>query len=193
LSTRLAGGDTIIVEFWNAECCTRENAGNRLEMESMPSWTDQAQAISSMAGVLVAIAGFLFVSYQIRQISRASRASAHAAIFAHSLELTHLMLDNPEVRPYLCDGKDLLKGDPLYSDVVLACEMFADFYEHVFLQRENLPKQSRTCWDKAITSRYQKNSALRKYIEEHESVYAPDFIASIKRAESPNISANREG
>ncbi|MFY9825403.1 MAG: hypothetical protein WAM82_28770 [Thermoanaerobaculia bacterium] len=91
------------------------------------------------------------------------------------------MLEKPEVKPYLSEGRELAEGDPLCKEVELACEMFGDFYEHVSLQRENLPEQSRACWDKAIAFRYQKNSALRNYIDKHESVYAVDLFASIDR------------
>src|SRR5215210_8460247 len=107
----------------------------------MPSWTDQVQAVASMAGVVIAVAGFFFISYQIKQIKQTSRASAHTTIFYHSLELTRLMLDHPEVRPYLYDRKVLLGEESHYNQVILACEMFGDFYEHVSWQRENLSKQ----------------------------------------------------
>jgi hypothetical protein len=149
----------------------------------MPSWADQVQAISTAIGVLVTIGGFLLVYRQIRQVSQASRANTHAAIFAHCLELTRVMLDKPEIKPYLSDGKKLAEGDPLCKEVDLVCEMFGDFYEHVSLQRESLPEQSRACWDKAIAFRCKKNSALRNYIEKHRSVYAADLFASIDRGE----------
>jgi hypothetical protein len=159
----------------------------------MPSWADQVQAIASIVGVTIAIVGFIFVSYQIRQVSQSNRASAHTAIFSHSLELTRLMMENPEVRPYLSEGKDLIREDPLYDKVILICEMFADFYEHVSLQRENLPEQSRGCWDKAIAHRYQRNSALKRYIEAHRSVYAPSLLAAIERGSLPSTSSTTNG
>jgi len=133
-----------------------------------------------VAGVVVTVAGFFFVYYQIKQINRAGRASTHASIFSHSLELTRLMLDHPEVRPYLYDGKDIAEGDPAYNQVMLACEMLADFYEHVSLQRENLPKQSLDCWDKAMARRYLKNPVLEKYVEENGDVYARDLSEAIE-------------
>ena len=90
------------------------------------------------------------------------------------------MLDHPEVRPYLYDGKDIDEGDPAYNQVMLACEMLADFYEHVSLQRENLPKQSLDCWDKAMARRYLKNPVLEKYVEENGDVYARDLSEAIE-------------
>ncbi len=151
----------------------------------MLTWADKTQAISSAAAVLIALIGFFFIYKQINQINQSGRASAHAAIFSHSLELTRLMLENPEVRPYLSDGKELHKEDPLYDKVILACEMFGDFYEHVSLQRENLPEQSRACWDKAIAYRYHNNPALKNYIDSHRVVYSSDLFGSIKRGENP--------
>jgi hypothetical protein len=143
----------------------------------MPSWTDQVQAISSIAGVVIAVAGILFVSYQIRQISQSSRASAHSAIFSHYLEMTRLVLDNPEVRPYLYEGEPLPNGvdDSRRSKVLVACEALCDFYEHVSLQRENLPKQSLTCWDKAIAERYEGNPVVKDYLETRRHVGASRF------------------
>ncbi len=164
---------------WETPRCAK--VLRNLEVEGMPSWPDQLQAISAAVGVLVTIGGFLFVSHQIQQVSQASRANAHAAIFSHFLELTRIMFENSEVRPYLAEGKELSKTDPLYDKVILACEMFGDFYEHVSLQQENLPEQSIECWDKAMALRYQKSSALRNYLDRHRSVYASDLFTSIGR------------
>jgi hypothetical protein len=159
----------------------------------MPSWADQVQAISAAVGVVVTFFGFVFVYRQIRQVSQASRANAHAAIFSHSLEITRVMLGNPKVKPYLSDKKDLPEGDPLYDEVVLVCEMFGDFYEHVSLQRENLPEQSRACWDKAIAFRYEHSPALRVYLADHRAAYASDLFASIAKGKKLlGISGNRK-
>jgi len=144
--------------------------------------TDQVQAISSVIGVIIAFVGFFFVSYQIRQISQNSRAGAHTAIFSHFLELDRLMLDKAEIRPYLCNGKALpSEDDPHYAQVILACEMFADFYEHVSLQHENLPELSRACWDMAMANRSNRNPALYAFLEKNWFLYAPALFASIER------------
>jgi hypothetical protein len=148
----------------------------------MVLWTtDQVQAASSVAGVVVAIAGFVFIAYQIRQIGQAGRAGAHASIFSHYLEVTRLMLDNPEIRPYLYDGKKLSPDDPNYAKVLFACEVFGDFYEHVSLQRENLPHQSLECWDKAIADRYRRNPTLRTYLDARRHLYAPELFSAVQR------------
>ena len=147
-------------------------------------WTaTQIQTASSVAGVLVAIVGFGLVSYQIKQIGRAGRAAAHAAIFSHSLEVTQLLLDNHEVRPYLYDGKELSSEDPNYSKALFACELLCDFYEHVSLQKENLPSQSVECWDKAIATRYRGNPFLQSYLDAHQHLYAQDLLDALHNGE----------
>ncbi|MEP7012799.1 MAG: hypothetical protein ABJC13_20945 [Acidobacteriota bacterium] len=147
----------------------------------MTSWPDQVQAASSVAGVFVAIAGFFFVSYQIRQINKDTRAGAHTNIFSHSLETIRLMFDNPKIREYLYDGKTLSDGDPNFDQVMLACEMFGDLYEHVSLQGENLPKESMECWDKAIADRYERSPVLQGYLESRRHVYAQALFDSVER------------
>ena len=145
-----------------------------------PKWTDVLQALSSAAALLVALVGFLVLRHQIKLVERGIRGETHGGLYQHNFEVMKFIGENSEVRPYFYDGKELNKGQADYPLVMTAAGIIAALFEHVALQRPNLPDDVWECWVRHIESTYAKSSALRQYYSEHRTWYSENVLVLLK-------------
>src|SRR5712691_11830474 len=96
------------------------------------TWTADVQAIAS-------IIAFVVVIYQIRQLQRTIRSDTHSKLYSHYLEVTKLLLQKPQLRPYFYGGKVLDNSVPDQADIrqeiEVMCEVFLGLLEHAVVQK----------------------------------------------------------
>ena len=143
-------------------------------------WTDVVQALSSAAALVVAIVGFFVLRHQIKQVERGIRGETHSGLYQHNFEVMKFIGENAKVRPYFYDGTELAKGSEDYNLVMTAAGIMASLFEHVALQRPNLPKNVWESWVRHIKSMYAKSPALRQYYSEHRCWYSTDMLMLLK-------------
>ena len=95
-----------------------------------------------------------------------------------SLEILKFFAENPEVRPYFYDNKDLkLAPTELEKLKVLStAEMVAGFMELVTLQIEEQPAEIQPRWKAYIVDAYNSSSVVREHLKTCEAWYADDLL-----------------
>jgi len=145
-----------------------------------PQWTDVVQALSSAAAFLLAVIGFLVLRHQIKQVERGIRGETHSGLYQHNFEVMKFIAEKNEVRPYFYDEKTLTGADPNYNLVMTMAGIMASLFEHVALQRPNLPNDVWESWVRHIKSMYAKSPVLRQYYSEHRCWYSTDMLVLLK-------------
>lgn len=150
---------------------------NEIGFDTAPQWTDVVQAIAAIGSLLIAVVGFLILIFQIKQLERAIRGDTQSGLYAHTFEIMKFIADSPQIRPYFYDGKELRAGDESYDLVMTATEIVADFFEHVVLQKANLPDEVWQKWCLQIQKTYSNSPALQEYYAKNKLAYSMDVVS----------------
>jgi hypothetical protein len=138
-------------------------------------WTDVVQAIAAIAGVVVALGGFVIIIYQIVQLERAVRGDTHSKLYSQGFEVVRFFADNAEVRPYFYEGKPVTGAEPEYGKISLCAELMADYLEHIALQKPNLPEDVWLRWVAYIRDRLRSSPFLVRYLQTHKDQYSEEL------------------
>lgn len=142
-----------------------------------PLWTDILQAIGAVGSLVIAVVGFGILIYQIKQLERAIRGDTQSGLYAQTFEIMKFIADNPQIRPYFYDGKELQAGDESYNLIMTTSEIVADFFEHVVQQKTNLPDEVWQKWCLQIQKTYSNSPALREYYATNKLAYSLDVVS----------------
>lgn len=149
----------------------------------MPSWTwtdtNQVQATAGVLSVIVTFVGFLLIWRQIKQVDSSARGQTHSYLYTHQDSITHFFIDNPNLRPFFYDNKDLSGTESEIITLRAATEMVADFSEHIYLQLPNLPVDIREGWEFYMKTLYNRSPMLRIHFEVNGDWYSEEFIKII--------------
>jgi len=140
-------------------------------------------AIAGVLGVILgAIIGGVFAlkaaKRQVEVMLRQSRGDVNERLYNQSLEIMRFFAENPEVRPYFYDNKDLVRTDSEMErlKVLSTAEMVAGFMELVALQIEEQPADIQPRWKAYIVDGYNSSVVLRDHVSSCMSWYADDFL-----------------
>lgn len=150
---------------------------NQVALDTPLQWTDVVQAIAALGALFIAAIGFVVLIFQIKQLERAIRGDTQSGLYAQTLEIMKFIADNPELRPYFYDGKELQAGDESYNLVLTATEIVADFFEHVVLQKANLPDEVWQKWCFQIQKTYSNSPVLQEYYTTNKLAYSVDVVS----------------
>jgi hypothetical protein len=156
-----------------------------------PQWTDVLQGIGAIGSVLIAVIGFGILIYQIKQLERAIRGDTQSGLYTQSFEILRFLADNPEIRPYLYEGKVLKMDDASYNLVMSATEIVADFFEHVVLQKPNLPANVWEKWAIQIVNTYSNSPTLQQHYASNKAAYCEDLLTLCGAANNLNSLPNK--
>jgi len=141
------------------------------------SWTDKAQAYSSILTLIVTVIGFSFVFFQIHQAQRSLNGSTHAAIYSQQHAINQLFVDHPELRKHFYENVPCRPADPNHEILLPVSDMVADFFEHLMQQRKNLPETIWPAWERYMKYVYVNSPVLREHFVNNGSWYDDEFVA----------------
>ena len=141
-----------------------------------PKWTDVLQALSSAVSLVVAVVGFLILRHQIKIVETGIRGETHGGLYQHNFEVMKFIGEHPVVRPYFYDETELNKEDPDYAIIMTTAGIISALFEHVALQRPNLPNEVWESWVRYIKRTYARSPAIRQYYSEHRDWYSKDVL-----------------
>jgi hypothetical protein len=158
---------------------------------------EPAQFFVSVLQLSVSGATLVAVIYQIRNVVRGLKAQTLSNVYSEYLKVCQMVVQNPEIRPYLFDGKAL--DSDMQSDrrckVLAACEWLTGILELAVTQKPNLPEHSyEGCWEKFMKAIYSggPDSAMQTYFDANREIYTKDFADAVDRvkgtASKPPIS-----
>src|SRR6266436_5284368 len=140
-------------------------------------------AIAGVLGVILgAIIGGVFAlkaaKRQVEVMLRQSRGDVNERLYNQSLAIMQFFAENPEVRPYFYDNKDLNKAPSELEKlkVLSTTEMVSGFMELVALQVAEQPAEIQPRWEAYIVDGYNSSAVLREHISTCTAWYAEDLL-----------------
>ena len=142
--------------------------------------------IAAVAGVVGAVIGAVLggvfalkaAKRQVEVMVQHSRGDVNERLYNQSLSIMIFFGENPELRPYFYDNKDL-KSAPTElerSKVLNAAEMVGGFVELVALQIDAQPTDIQKRWKAYITDIFNSSSVLREHLATCGTWYANDLL-----------------
>jgi hypothetical protein len=154
--------------------------------------------IATIAGVLGVILGAVIggvfalkaTKRQVEVMLLQSRGDVNERLYSQSLEIMRFFAENPEVRPYFYNNKDLSSAANELErlKVLSTAEMVSGFMELVALQLAEQPAEIQPRWKAYILDQYNCSAVLRDHVDECKAWYAEDFLGLLP-AESVEASA----
>jgi hypothetical protein len=142
--------------------------------------------IAAVAGVLGVILGAVIggvfalkaTKRQIEVMMIQSRGDVNERLYNQSLQILRFFAENPELRPYFYDNKDLNKaqGELEKLKVLSTTEMVSGFMELVALQLAEQPAEIQPRWKAYIVDAYNSSVVLREHLSTCTAWYADDFL-----------------
>jgi hypothetical protein len=140
-------------------------------------------AIAGVLGVVLgAVIGGVFAlkatKRQIEVMLLQSRGDVNERLYSQSLEILRFIAENPELRPYFYDNKDLSRTESALErlKVLSTAEMVGGFMELVALQLAEQPAEIQPRWRAYIVDAYNSSVVLREHIDACTTWYADDFL-----------------
>ena len=140
-------------------------------------------AIAGVLGVVLgAVIGGVFAlkatKRQIEVMLLQSRGDVNERLYSQSLEILRFIAENPELRPYFYDNKDLSRAESELERlrVLSTAEMVGGFMELVALQLAEQPAEIQPRWKAYIVDGYNSSVVLREHISSCTAWYADDFL-----------------
>ena len=141
--------------------------------------------IGNASLTLQAVADILYgvSSYYIwRQLSGAAigaQARMSERLASQSIALLKYIADDPLLYDYFYRNKPLADEGREGSKVCCCAEMMANFLEHVVLQKQSLPRESREAWMCYVREHYNNSRVVRDFVNEHKDCYADVFLRHV--------------
>jgi len=142
--------------------------------------------LAALAGILGAVIGSILggvfalkaTKRQIEVMLEQSRGDVNERLYSQSLEIMRFFAENPELRPYFYDNKDLSNAETEREKlkVLSAAEMVSGFMELVALQLAQQPEEIQPRWKAYIVDAYNSSSIIREHVATCAAWYADDFL-----------------
>jgi hypothetical protein len=142
--------------------------------------------IAAVAGVLGVILGAVIggvfalkaTKRQVEVMLLQGRGDVNERLYSQSLVIMKFFAENPELRPYFYDNKDLSKAQSELEKlkVLSTAEMVSGFMELVALQLAEQPTDIQPRWKAYIVDGYNCSAVLREHIATCKAWYADDFL-----------------
>jgi hypothetical protein len=141
-----------------------------------------ATVVGLAGGILGAVIGGVFAlkatKRQVEVMLEQSRGDVNERLYGQSLEILKFFAENPELRPYFYDNKNLdgAKDELEKLKVLSTSEMVAGFMELVALQIDLQPAEIQPRWRAYLADQYTSSAVLRSHIDDCRAWYADDFL-----------------
>lgn len=111
---------------------------------------------------------------------RAMRQQVLAGTLGHLYQQQnniHLFfITNADLRPYFYEKKEAHAPSP---EVDAVSEMLMDFFEHIYLQKSNLPNDVWLGWKQYMKDMYDNSPPLRTFAGDHRRYYGEQMIKEL--------------
>jgi|SRR5882724_3866746 len=162
--------------------------------------------LAAVAGILGAVIGSVLggvfalkaTKRQIEVMLRQGRGDVNERLYSQSLEIMRFFAENPEIRPYFYDNRDLNQAETEREKqrVLSTIEIVSGFMELVALHLADQPEEIQPRWKAYILDAYNSSSVLREHLASCTAWYADDFLRLLPiesaEASAQKISAKSE-
>jgi hypothetical protein len=141
-----------------------------------------ATIVGLVGGILGAVIGGVFAlkatKRQVEVMLEQARGDVNERLYGQSLEILKFFAENPELRPYFYDNKELsgASNEIERLRVLSTAEMVGGFMELVALQIDAQPAEIQPRWKAYLADQYRSSAVLRSHIDDCRGWYADDFL-----------------
>lgn len=132
-------------------------------------WPEIVQLIISH----LSLVGVIFLVVQIDQVERAIKGETYSKIYEQEFMLFQNLLNDTTYYSYLYEKKETIPGTIEHKKVTVLIALFADYFEHICLQTENLDKEVKVAWEQWMFSMYESTPMLKEHFEDNLENYSP--------------------
>jgi hypothetical protein len=136
---------------------------------------------TSIIQTVVGVIGFAAVVYQLRQVERSVRSATRWSIYDMAGRIKQNFIDNPELKPYFDENKEITAEDGDYLKVMAMADYYCLYLEKITTQAEGLSEANVNAWNEYIRGRYSNSYVIRKHLEGKEQWYSKEFWAVINQ------------
>ncbi len=145
-------------------------------------WTDEAQAFSDIALVILTGLGFFFINLQLRAARKARQIATYEDLYSRMHDIHKVFLEYPELRKYFYEGKHNKHEDAAtIQRLQTIAEMMTDFFQQIHLQIESMPPSTAQGWKNYINTIVDNSPVSNTFLHKHQNWYPSNFV---KRAEA---------
>lgn len=142
--------------------------------------------LAGLTGILGAVVGSVLggmfalkaTKRQVEVMLEQIREDVHERLYSQSLEIMKFFAENPEVRPYFYDNKNLAAAENEMErlKVLSTAEMVSGFMELVALEIRQQPAEIQPRWKAYISDSYNSSAVIREHLASCEAWYADDLL-----------------
>jgi len=138
--------------------------------------TEQLDFFISIISLLIALGGFFLLFVQLRQINKSIISSTQSNIYVHANFAREMLLNDPKLRKYFYSNHvvDVKESSDEYQKIILIAEIYANYFEHIVVQKSSLNKKDWESWINWMQSIYYNSPVLKDMITE-KSYYSDDL------------------
>ncbi len=133
-------------------------------------------------GIVVNMVGFYLVVTQIRQQALATRGETYTNLCGLSYEILKMIADQPALYAYVYNNKRIQSDTPTAErvQVLICCEMIANYCDNAALQHENIPEPVWQRWHSFIREQVAASDELNAFLRQNESWYSAELIEILR-------------
>lgn len=160
-----------------------KNPAREKHSARMKNRLDLLTTIGTWAGSIGVVISLLLVRVQILDLRTAIQGQTYQNVSQIMLDIDHLFIDRPELRPYFYGNKSVEGNDIDKERITSVAETIMDSFDSIYHQRETMPPQTYLAWLGYMRDIYGSSPALRDLLSRHRDWYGPDLVQSV---ESPD-------
>lgn len=146
---------------------------------------EKVQILLSVVGLGINLFGFIFVIRQIRQQALATRGETYTSLCGLSYEILQMIAAKPYLYAFFYERRVLDNKYEHRVDVLMCCEMIANYIDNAFTQKENMPEAVFAKWVAFAREQINASIVLREFFEAYPNWY-DDEIMKICRQNARN-------
>lgn len=154
--------------------------------------------VLSVVSLLVVAITLIINSVQARELVKQTKmlSATNKAVLAESInvamtELSKILIDNPELRPYIYGSRKLPADDPLRSRVLVMAEMLVDLMWHVVHSQIFFEDAERAGWVNYFRDLAAGSDAIQRYWMARRHWYEPPVWELINQTVEDAIATKR--
>jgi hypothetical protein len=140
------------------------------------------ESVIDIFAIVVNVLGFFFVIRQIRMQALATRGETYTSLCGLSYDILRMIGENPFLYDYVYSAKRLSAStsEAERVQVLMCCEMIANYCDNVALQRENIPHAIWLRWRAFIKEQVSASPELNRFLTAHQAWYSPDLAEVLR-------------
>ncbi|MES2905741.1 MAG: hypothetical protein V4691_01720 [Pseudomonadota bacterium] len=110
------------------------------------SYYEKCTLVLHLAGIVVTVIGLIAIyatlsvsNKQMEQSIKQTKLTLHDKTLGYALELDRIFIENPDLRPYFYENRDITEKDPKFRRVLSIAEMHLDTFTFALKARSDYP------------------------------------------------------